>query len=76
MTEEGFIKDKSPDWLSFLKLRASWDLWEMKELVIYPYQAVINFSNAYFIKWTSGIRINSGPMAICHRNISWEKRIF
>ena len=80
LSEEAFFKEAQLNWLSFLKLRASWGTLGNERItdssgnpVYYPYQSSIGFSNILF---NSGGKIVSSQGAaqtdFAIRDISWE----
>ena len=80
MSEESFIKEKNINWLSFLKLRASYGTLGNERitdsngnLLYYPYQAFINFSDVLFYKNGEIIpELSAAQWAYAVENISWE----
>ena len=80
MSEESFIKEKNINWLSFLKLRASYGTLGNERItdsngnpLYYPYQAFINFSDVLFYKNGEIIpELSAAQWAYAVENISWE----
>lgn len=80
MSEESFIKEKNINWLSFLKLRASYGTLGNERItdsngnpLYYPYQAFINFSDVLFYKNGEVIpELSAAQWAYAVENISWE----
>lgn len=81
ISEENFLKDKEIDWLSYLKLRASWGTLGNERIYIpnttnpnyYPYQAAIDFSNVLFFQNGKPLSMLSAAQTIyAIQNISWE----
>lgn len=82
ISEENFLKEKENDWLSYLKLRASWGTLGNERIFkpntteqnYYPYQAAIVFSNVLF--YQNGQRLSqlsAAQQVYAIENISWEK---
>lgn len=80
ISEESFFKDANIDWLSFLKVRASWGTLGNERItdsngnqIYYPYQSSIGFSNILF---NQGGKIISSQGAAqskyAIKDISWE----
>lgn len=71
VSEESFLKDV--DFLSYLKVRASWGQLGNERIGYYPYQSSINFSNALFYM---GGQVVSGTTAAqvnyAIQDITWE----
>ena len=74
LSEEKFIKQANIDWLSFLKLRASWGTLGNERIGSnYPYQASINFSNVLFYQNGQALSsLSAAQWAYAIQNISWE----
>lgn len=80
MSEESFIKDKNVDWLSFLKLRASYGTLGNERILdgdgnpmYYPYQAFLNFSDVLFYQNGKVVpQLSAAQWAYAIENISWE----
>lgn len=74
MSEEKFMKNAGMDWLSFLKLRASYGTLGNERLSSkYPYQAALSFSNVLF--YQNGLvlsELSAAQWAYAVQNISWE----
>ena len=75
LSEENFLKNANADWLSFLKLRASWGTLGNERIgSYYPYQASINFSNILFYQNGKPLSsLSAAQQAYAIKNISWEK---
>lgn len=72
-TEENFIKDLDLTALDFFKLRGSWGKLGNERIGNYPYQAIMNFSNALFVEDGKIVsRITAAQQAYNIRDISWE----
>ena len=74
MSEEAFMKEAGIDWLSFLKLRASWGRLGNERLDSkYPYQAAIAFSNVLFYQNGQILSsLSAAQQRYAIENISWE----
>lgn len=74
MSEENFMKDAKIDWLSFLKLRASWGRLGNERLDSkYPYQAAIAFSDVLFYQNGQILSsLSAAQQRYAIQNISWE----
>ncbi|WP_290792168.1 SusC/RagA family TonB-linked outer membrane protein [Flavihumibacter sp. UBA7668] len=71
ISEEGFMQ--SVNWLSFLKLRASYGSVGNERIGNYPYQSLIAFSNALFYQNGVVVPLNGGAQQVyAVENISWE----
>ncbi len=72
ISEENFMK--KIDWLSHLKLRASWGRLGNERIgSYYPYQAAINFGSQLFASGTDIVSLTSAAQdAYAVRNITWE----
>jgi TonB-linked SusC/RagA family outer membrane protein len=71
LSRESFLQGS--DWLSFLKLRASWGVLGNERIGYYPYQAKLEFSNVLFNQGTNVVSVQSAAqkeMAV--QNITWE----
>lgn len=68
VSEENFLKNVQ--WLSDLKLRASWGQLGNQEIGNYPFASVINLGVNYILGGTPAIGAAQTDMA--NRNISWE----
>lgn len=74
VSEEQFVKAAGLDWLSFLKIRASWGTLGNERIGNYPYQASIAFSNVLFYQNGQPVsQLSAAQQAYAIRNISWEK---
>lgn len=85
MSEEQFMKSEKTDWLSFLKLRASWGVLGNERILMknsddkdvadyYPYQAAIAFSNVLFYQNGQVLStLSAAQQKYALQNISWEK---
>lgn len=73
LSEESFLKDQS-NWLSFLKLRASWGALGNERIGNYPYQAILSFENAsLFYQGNTAVSAQSAAQwQYAIRDISWE----
>lgn len=76
LSEESFIKDRTDNWLSFLKLRASWGKLGNERIPRYPYLPVMEFTNSLFYNKAdnSDLSYHKGIAQIGYaiRDISWE----
>lgn len=80
MSEEAFIKNAEIDWVSFLKLRASYGTLGNERVtdkdgyvLYYPYQAFINFSDVLFYQNGAIVpELSAAQWAYAVENISWE----
>ena len=71
LTEESFLKNIN--WLSFLKIRASYGEVGNERIGIYPYQATISFTNALFYQNGVVVPLNGGAQQdYAVEDISWE----
>lgn len=73
-SEEQFIKKANLDWLSFLKLRASWgSLGNERIKGYYPYQSAIAFNNTLFYQNGEPLSyMTAAQQKYAIKNISWE----
>lgn len=73
ITEEAFFRELKQDWLSFLKLRASWGQIGNERIGNYAYEANMKFGNTMFYK---GDELTSYKTAaqreLAYRDITWE----
>lgn len=74
ISEENFMKNLNLDWLSFLKLRASYgSLGNERIGSNYPYQASLSFSNVLFYQNGQVLsQLSAAQWAYAVANISWE----
>lgn len=74
-SEEKFMKDLNLNWLSFIKMRASWGTLGNERIgSYYPYQAAITFSNVLFYQNGQPIsQLSAAQQVYAIKNISWEK---
>lgn len=75
ISEEKFIKNAKWDWLSFLKLRASYGTLGNERIGnnYYPYQASLGFSNVLFYQNGQVVsQLSAAQWAYAIANISWE----
>lgn len=74
ISEENFMKNTRLDWLSFLKLRASYGtLGNERVGSNYPYQAFLNFSNVLLYQNGQIVsQLSAAQWAYAIANISWE----
>lgn len=74
VSEEKFMKNAGADWLSFLKLRASYGTLGNERLDSkYPYQAVLSFNNVLFYQNGQILsELSAAQVAYAVQNISWE----
>lgn len=74
ISEENFMKNLNLDWLSFLKLRASYgSLGNERIGSNYPYQASLSFSNVLFYQNGQVVsQLSAAQWAYAMTNISWE----
>ncbi|MCD8079197.1 MAG: TonB-dependent receptor, partial [Bacteroides sp.] len=74
ISEESFMKNAGIDWLSFLKLRASWgSLGNERIGSNFPYMALMNFNSALF--YQNGELVShttAAQRALAVENITWE----
>lgn len=84
VSEENFMKEDKLDWLSFLKMRASWGTLGNERILMkrndgdvqnyYPYQAAIVFSNVLFYQNGQILsQLSAAQQKYAIENISWEK---
>ena len=73
-SEEKFLKNAGADWLSFLKLRASYGTLGNERIGShYPYQASLSFSNVLFYQNGEVVsQLSAAQWEYAVRNISWE----
>ncbi len=78
MSEEGFLKNNA-DWLSFLKLRASWGMLGNERLgneiaQLFPYLALINFNNARFYDADGNVVSDktAAQKTLSVKDVTWE----
>lgn len=74
ISNENFMKNASLDWLSFLKLRASYGTLGNERIGSnYPYQASLSFSNVLFYQNGEILsQLSAAQWAYAIANISWE----
>lgn len=75
ISEEAFMKNANINWLSFLKLRASYGTLGNERIGnnYYPYQAFMNFSNVLFYQNGTVVpELSAAQWAYAVENISWE----
>ncbi len=80
MSEENFMKNADIDWLSFLKVRASYGTLGNERItdsdgnaLYYPYQASLSFSNVLFYQNGQVLsELSAAQWAYAVQNISWE----
>lgn len=83
-SEENFLKNADMNWLSFLKVRASWGTLGNERIMMrrddqdvqnyYPYQAAIAFSNVLFYQNGQPLsQLSAAQQIYAIQNISWEK---
>lgn len=80
MSEEAFMKEANIDWLSFLKLRASWGTLGNERItdnngnqIYYPYQSSIGFTNILFNQGGKVISSQGAAQSkYSIKDISWE----
>jgi len=74
ISEESFMKDIN--FLSFLKLRASWGTLGNERIGNYPYQSTIAFSNALFFQGANVISAQTAAQTkYAIEDISWETTV-
>lgn len=74
ISEEQFMKEANQEWLSFLKIRASWGTLGNERIGNYPYQAAIAFSNVLFYQNGQPLsQLSAAQQVYAIQNISWEK---
>lgn len=82
VSEEKFMKENMPKWMSYMKLRASWGTLGNERIFkpntsnqdYYPWQAAIVFSNVLFYQNGKPIsQLSAAQQAYAIENISWEK---
>lgn len=80
LSEEAFMENADINWLSFLKLRASYGTLGNERItdkdgnaLYYPYQAFINFSDVLFYQNGTVVpELSAAQWAYAVENISWE----
>lgn len=74
MSEESFMKNAGINWLSFLKLRASYGTLGNERIESnYPYQASLSFKNVLFYQNGQVLsQLSAAQVAYALKNISWE----
>ena len=83
VSEESFMENEYLDWLSFLKVRASWGMLGNERILMrkndedvqnyYPYQAAIAFSNVLFYQNGQPLsQLSAAQQKYAIENISWE----
>ena len=73
ITEENFMKNTKLDWLSFLKLKASWGQLGNERIGDFPYLALLSFGNALF--YENGELVSkqtASQREVAVKDISWE----
>lgn len=74
ISEENFMKNTKIDWLSFLKLSASWGSLGNERIGNFPYLATMEFSSALFYQNGNTISDNTAAQRdFAVENVSWEK---
>lgn len=81
ISEEYFMKEANVDWLSFMKLRASWGTLGNERILdsnnnqnYYPYQAAMGFGSVLFFQNGKPItQLSAAQQYYAIQNISWEK---
>src|SRR5690606_13545056 len=69
ISEEGFLKGKA-DWLSELKVKASWGVLGNQEIGTYPYSSVISLGPSFSF---GGVPADGGVQRdMVNETISWE----
>lgn len=74
LSEENFMKNANIEWLSFLKLRASYGTLGNERIGSnYPYQASLSFSNVLFYQNGEVLsKLSAAQIEYALKNISWE----
>lgn len=80
LSEESFMKNLQIDWLSNLKLRASWGTLGNERILdsngnpnYYPYQAAMSFGNVLFFQNGKPLSyLSAAQLNYALKNISWE----
>ncbi len=73
ITEENFFKNLNSGVLDFLKFRGSFGTLGNERIGNYPYQAILNFSNALFVEGSNVVsRTTAAQQSYNIRDITWE----
>ena len=75
LSEEPFFKNITPEWLSFVKLRASWGSLGNERIGdnYFPYMALMKFGNALFYKDGELVSDKTAAQrALAVENLTWE----
>lgn len=74
ISEEGFMKGSTSNWLSYLKLRASWGSLGNERIGNYPYHSILQFeNNSLFYQNNEVVSAQSAAQwQYAIRDISWE----
>lgn len=74
VSEESFMKGNISDWLSYLKLRASWGSLGNERIGNYPYHSILSFeNNSLFYQGNNIVSAQSAAQfQYAIRDISWE----
>ena len=74
ITEENFMKNLNWDWLSFLKIRATWGALGNERIGDFPYMSTIAFGNTIFYQ-NNGIYFDqtASQQKYAIENVTWEK---
>lgn len=73
LSEENFFKNLHIGAIDFIKLRGSLGTLGNERIGSYPYQSVLNFSNALFVQGGTVVaRTTAAQQSYAIRNISWE----
>lgn len=69
ISEEGFLKDRTQNWLNNLKLRASYGVLGNQEIGLYPYQDIFGYAN-----YSYGGSVDQGVLLskMTDKNLKWE----
>ena len=74
VSEETFMKGNISDWLSYLKLRASWGSLGNERIGNYPYHSMLTFENNSLFYQNGGVvsAQSAAQLQYAIRDISWE----
>ena len=74
LSEENFMKNLNWDWLSFLKIRATWGALGNERIGDFPYMSTIAFGNTIFYQ-NNGIYFDqtASQQKYAIENVTWEK---
>lgn len=71
ISEEQYMKNLNLDWLSNLKIRASWGQLGNQNIGLYPYQAVVNLVDSYSFD-NSTLTQGVAQTSYVNRDMKWE----